>query len=67
MGSGLLEGRETQGLIAGPAPPFDSGLVEPGLGEMMGDEFRLGRSDRRGLSAQGIGDLPVQDLPPAFE
>ena len=34
---------------------------------MMGDEFRLGRRDRRELSAQGIGDLPVQDLPPAFE
>ena len=34
---------------------------------MMGDEFRLGRRDRRELSAQGIGDLPVQDLPPAPE
>jgi hypothetical protein len=31
----------------------------------MGDEFRLGRRDRRELAAQGIGDLPVQDLPPA--
>ena len=31
---------------------------------MMGDEFRLGR---RELSAQGIGDLAVQDLPPAPE
>ena len=33
----------------------------------MGDEFRLGGCDRRELSAQGIGDLPVQDLPPALE
>ena len=33
----------------------------------MGDEFRLGRRDRRELIAQGIGDLPVQDLPPALE
>jgi len=33
----------------------------------MGDEFRLGRRDRRELSAQGIGDLPMQDLPAAFE
>ena len=34
---------------------------------MMGDEFRLSRRGRRELSAQGIGDLPVQDLPPAPE
>ena len=34
---------------------------------MVGDEFRLGRRDRRELAAQGIGDLPVQDLPPALE
>ncbi|MBV8525088.1 MAG: hypothetical protein JOY71_23695, partial [Acetobacteraceae bacterium] len=34
---------------------------------MVGDEFRLGRGDRRELSAQGISDLPVQDLPPALE
>jgi len=33
----------------------------------MGDEFRLGRRGRRELSAQDIGDLPVQDLPPALE
>jgi len=33
----------------------------------MGDEFRLGRRDQRELSAQDIGDLPVQDLPPAPE
>jgi hypothetical protein len=33
----------------------------------MGHEFRFGRSDRRELSAQDIGDLPVQHLPPAPE
>ena len=33
----------------------------------MGDEFRLDRGDRRELAAQGVGDLPVQDLPPAPE
>jgi len=32
---------------------------------MMGDEFRLGQGDRRELPAQDVGDLPVQDLPPA--
>jgi hypothetical protein len=67
VGGGLLESRAAQGLVAGFAPPFDRWLVETGLGQMMGDEFRLGRRDRRELSAQGIGDLPVQDLPPAPE
>ena len=67
MGGRLLEGGAAQGLVAGPTPPFDRRLAEPGLSQMMGDEFRLGRGDRRELSAQGIGDLPVQDLPPAPE
>ena len=48
-------------------PPFDRRLVAPGLGPMMGDEFRLGRRDRRELTAQSIGDLPVQDVAPASE
>ena len=34
---------------------------------MVGDEFGLGRGDRRELFAQDIGDLPVQDLPAAPE
>ena len=46
-----LEGRAAQGL-AGLDPPFDRRLVEPGLGQMMGNEFRLS-DDRRELSAQG--------------
>jgi hypothetical protein len=67
MGGCLLERRAAQGLVASLAPPFDRRLVETGLGQMMGDQFRLGRRDRRELAAQGIGDLPVQDLPPAPE
>src|SRR5215831_12026752 len=67
VGGCLPERRAAQGLVAGLAPPFDCRLVEPGLGQMMGDEFRLGRGDRRELAAQCIGDLPVQDLPPAPE
>jgi hypothetical protein len=67
VGGCFLERGAAQGLGAGPAPPFDRRLVEPGLGQMMGDDFRLGRGDRRELAAQGIGDLPVQDLPPAPE
>ena len=43
MRGGLLEGGAAQRLVAGLAPPFDRWLVETGLGQMMGDEFRLGR------------------------
>ena len=43
MGDRLLEGRAAQSLVAGLAPPFDREIVEAGLGEMMGDDFRLGR------------------------
>ena len=64
--SRLLPGA-AQGLVAGLPPPFDRRLVETGLSQMMSDEFRFGRRDRRELSAQGIGDLPVQNLPPAPE
>jgi len=67
VGSCLLKCRAAQGLIAGLAPPFDRRLGEPGLGQMVGDEFRLGRGSRGELAAQGIGDLPVQHLPPALE
>jgi hypothetical protein len=46
MGSGFLERGAAQGLVAGLAPPFDRRLVETGLGQMVGDEFRLGRDGR---------------------
>ena len=42
MGDRLLEGRPAQRLVARLAPPFDSEVVETGLGEMMGDRFGLG-------------------------
>ena len=51
MGGSLLEGGAAQGLVAGLTPPFDRRLVESGLGQMVGDEFRLGRRDRRELAA----------------
>src|SRR5215472_3619794 len=59
MGGGLLEGGAAQGLFASLPPPFDRRLVETGLGQMMRDESRLGRGDRRELFAQDIGHLPV--------
>jgi len=67
VGGGLLERRAAERLVAGLAPPFDRRLVETGPGQMVGDEFRLGRGDRRELFAQDVGDLPVQELPPAPE
>jgi hypothetical protein len=43
MGDRLLKGRAAQSLIARLAPPFDCKIVEAGLGEVMGDDFRRGR------------------------
>ena len=61
MGERLLERRTAQGLIARFAPPFDCELVEAGLGEICGDDFRLGRS-ALGLIAQEFGGAAVQRL-----
>jgi hypothetical protein len=40
------------------APPFDGEIVEAGLGEMMGDDFGLGRRALR-LVSQDFGGVPV--------
>ena len=62
MGDSLLEGRPAQSLVAGLAPPFDGSVVEVGLGEMMGDDFRLSRSTLR-IVAQDFGCATVQRSP----
>jgi xanthine/CO dehydrogenase XdhC/CoxF family maturation factor len=59
VGGGLLEGGASERLVAGLAPPLDRRLVETGLGQMVGDEFRLGRGGLRELLAQAVGDLPM--------
>ena len=66
MGDRLLERRAAQGLIAGLTPPFDGEIVKSGFGEMMGDDFRLGRG-ALGLIAQDFGGAAVQRLPAALE
>ena len=66
MGDRLLEGRAAQRLIARFAPPFDREIVEAGLGEMMGDDFRLGRS-ALGFVAQDFGGAAMQRLAMALE
>ena len=66
MGDRLLEGRAAQRLVARLAPPFDREVVEAGLGEMMGDHFRLGRG-ALGLVAQDFGGAAVQRLAAALE
>ena len=66
MGDRLLEGRAAQRLVARLAPPFDREIVEAGLGEMMGDDFRLGRG-ALGLIAQDFGGAAVQRLAAALE
>ena len=66
MGDGLLEGGAAQRLVAGLAPPFDGEVVEAGLGEVVGDDFRLGRSALGGI-AQDFGGATVQRLAAALE
>ena len=66
MGDRLLEGRAAQRLVARLAPPFDREVVEAGLGEMMGDDFRLGRG-ALGLIAQDFRGAAVQRLAAALE
>ena len=66
MGDRLLEGRAAKGLVARLAPPFDREVVEAGLGEMMGDELRLGRG-ALGLIAQDFGGAAVQRLAATLE
>jgi hypothetical protein len=55
----LLEGGAAKGLVAGFTPPFDRKIVEAGLGEVMGDDFRLGRR-ALGLITQDFGGAAVQ-------
>ena len=51
---------------AGLAPPFDGEIVEASLGEMTGDNFRLGCRMLR-LVAQDFGGAAVQRLAAALE
>jgi hypothetical protein len=62
MGDRLLERRAAQSLVARLAPPFDGEVVEPGLGEMVRDDF--GRDCRAlGLVQEDFAGAPVQRLP----
>ena len=66
MGDCLLERQATQRLIARLAPPFNGEVVQPGLGEMMGDDFGLSCGALR-LTAQEFGGSEVQRLAAALE
>ena len=66
MGDRLLKGRAAQSLIARLAPPLDREVVEAGLREMMGDDFRLDGGALR-LSHQDLGGAAVQRLAAAPE
>jgi hypothetical protein len=43
MGDRFLKSGAAQSLVARSSPPFDREIVEAGFGEVMGDDFRLGR------------------------
>jgi hypothetical protein len=66
MGDRFLEGGAAKGLIARVAPPFDREVVEAGLGEVMGDDLRLGRGALAVL-AQDFSGAAVQRLAAALE
>ena len=66
MGDRLLKRRAAERLVARLAPPFDSEIVEAGLGEMPSDELRLGRR-ALGLVAQNLRGAAVQRLAAALE
>jgi hypothetical protein len=66
MGDRFLEGGAAKGLIARVAPPFDGEVVEAGLGEVMGDDLRLGRGALAVL-AQDFRGAAVQRLAAALE
>jgi hypothetical protein len=66
MGDRFLEGRPAERRVARLAPPFDGQVVEPGLPEMMGDDFGLSRRALL-IVAQEFGGPSVQRLPTAFE
>ncbi len=66
MGDRLLEGRAAERLVAGFAPPFDRDVVEAGLGEMMRDDFGLGRR-AVGIVAEDFGRTAMQRLAAALE
>ena len=59
MSDRLLESGAAQRLVAGLAPPLDREIIEAGLGEMMCNDFRLGRG-ALGLIAQDYGGTAVQ-------
>ena len=62
----LPDGGTAQSLIARLAPPLDREVVEPGLGEMMGDDFRPG-CGALGVIAQNFRRAAVQHLAAALE
>src|SRR6202453_2214665 len=66
MGDRLPERRAAKGLVSRIPPPCDRGIVETGLGEMVGDDFWLGRRGRW-LADQDLRRAAVQRLSTALE
>jgi hypothetical protein len=66
MRDSFLERRAAERLIARSSPPFNRKVVEPGLREMMGDDFRLSCCPLW-IVAQQFTRAPVQRLPAALE
>ena len=66
MRDSFLERRAAQRPVARLAPPFDGEVVKARFGEMMGDDFRLGRGALP-LSDQDFRGATMQRLAAALE
>ena len=66
MRDSFLERRAAQSLVARSSPPFNRRVVEPGLGEMMGNDLGLSRR-ALWIVAQQFRGTAVQRLPAALE
>src|SRR5215471_18178331 len=63
----LVIGGSVQRPVTRFEPPFDGSFAEPRLREMMGDDLWLDLSHCPESIAQGLGNAPVQHLPPTLE
>ena len=64
---GFNQRRSLQRPLSRFAPPFDRGLGQARLGEVMRQQLRLGRSGGGELVAQNLANAAVQNLAPALE
>ena len=61
---GLAHRRPAKGRATGPRPSIRRALVEPGFGQVVSEQLRLGFDDSREPVLEYLGDASVQLLAP---